>query len=281
MAIKNRKNTQTPSKDLRPIEISTKRANRYKKGMKLSKIPGFKYIFKHLFSPKTSTGSPIPINKSLGTYENQVLPLVVTEYFIKKASYIVLMDCPCRKANECKDHDYKIGCTWLGKDAARIEVKNFSGAHHATVEEALERERLAYENGLVPHLGRLRADSWKYGVLPDTGHFMSLCHCCSCCCILSTIKYGTSAIKKILKRMEGVTVNVNRDMCVGCGECFKVCIYDAMKMIDEKAKIDQDACLGCGRCANKCPNQAITIMIDNYSRIDELIAHIEAHVNVT
>ena len=268
-------------KDLRPIEISTKRANRYKKGMKLSKIPGIKYIFKHLFSPKTSTGSPIPINASLGTYENQVLPLVITEYFIKKASYIVLMDCPCRKANKCKDHDYKIGCTWLGKAAARIEVKNFSGAHHATVEEALERERLAYENGLVPHLGRLRADSWKYGVLPDTGHFMSLCHCCSCCCILSTIKYGTSSIKKILKRMEGVAVNVNRDICVGCGECFKVCIYDAMKMVDDKAKIDQDTCLGCGRCASKCPNQAITIMIDDYSRIDELIDRIEAAVDVT
>ncbi len=277
-----RKTNETKTlKDLRPIEISTKRANRYKKGMKLSKIPGIKYIFKHLFSPKTSTGSPIPINASLGTYENQVLPLVITEYFIKKASYIVLMDCPCRKANKCKDHDYKIGCTWLGKAAARIEVKNFSGAHHATVEEALERERLAYENGLVPHLGRLRADSWKYGVLPDTGHFMSLCHCCSCCCILSTIKYGTSAIKKILKRMEGVTVNVNRDICVGCGECFKVCIYDAMKMVDDKAKIDQDTCLGCGRCASKCPNQAITIMIDDYSRIDELIDRIEAAVDVT
>ena len=277
-----RKTNETKTlKDLRPIEISTKRANRYKKGMKLSKIPGIKYIFKHLFSPKTSTGSPIPINASLGTYENQVLPLVITEYFIKKASYIVLMDCPCRKANKCKDHDYKIGCTWLGKAAARIEVKNFSGAHHATVEEALERERLAYENGLVPHLGRLRADSWKYGVLPDTGHFMSLCHCCSCCCILSTIKYGTSSIKKILKRMEGVTVNVNRDMCVGCGECFKVCIYDAMKMVDDKAKIDQDTCLGCGRCASKCPNQAITIMIDDYSRIDELIDRIEAAVDVT
>jgi ferredoxin len=275
------KNKTKTVKDLHPIEISTKRANRYKKGMKLSKIPGFKYFFKRLFAPKTSNGSAIPINVSLGTYENQVLPLIVTEYFIKKASYIVLMDCPCRIANKCKNHDFKFGCTWLGKDAARIDVDKHPSAHQATVEEALERERLAYENGLVPHLGRLRADSWKYGVLPDTGHFMSLCHCCSCCCIISTIKYGTSVIKKILKRMEGVSVKVDRDKCRNCRNCFKVCIYDAMKLVDDKAMIDQETCKGCGRCERRCPNKAISIMIDDFANIEKLLARIESHVDVT
>lgn len=268
-------------RDLKPIEISTPRANRYKKMIKLSKIPIIKFMFKHLMDTKNSNGSPIPINVSLGTYEDQVLPLIVTEHFIKKASYIVLMDCGCRIANNCQNHDRTLGCAWLGQAAARIDVSKWPGAHHATVEEALERERLAYENGLVPHLGRLRGDSVRYEVLPDEGHFMSLCHCCPCCCILSTFKYGSSTLKKILKRMEGVEVKVNRDICAGCGECFKVCIYGAMKMIDEKAMIDQDTCLGCGRCERKCPNNAISITIDDYSRIDELIARIESHVDVT
>jgi len=269
------------NKDLKPIEINTPRANRYKKFVKLSKIPVIKTIFNRLMDTKNSNGSPIPINVSLGTYEDQVLPLIVTEHFIKKASHIVLMDCGCRIANNCQNHDHASGCTWLGKAAEKIDVSKWPGAHHATVEEALERERLAYENGLVPHLGRLRGDSVRYEVLPDDGHFMSLCHCCSCCCILSVFKYGSSALKKILKRMEGIEVKVNRDKCAGCGECFKVCIYDAIKMIDGKAMIDQETCLGCGRCERTCPNNAISITIDDYNRINELIARIESHVDVT
>jgi len=56
------------SKDLRPIEAHTKLMNRWKNGIRLSKIPGIKYFFKRIFGPKTSTGSPIPINVSLGAF---------------------------------------------------------------------------------------------------------------------------------------------------------------------------------------------------------------------
>ncbi len=272
---------KTQNKDLKPVEINTPRANRYKKLIRLSKIPIIKFITKRYFDTKNSTGSAIPINISLGTYEDQVLPLKVTEYFIKKASYIVMMDCPCRLANDCKNHDHTLGCTWLGQAAKRIDVSKWPNARHVTREEALLKERLAYENGLVPHLGRLRPDSVKYETLPDDGHFMSLCHCCSCCCILSTLKYGTPALKKIMKRMEGVQVEVDREICAGCGDCFKVCIYDALKMVDEKAFIDTNECLGCGRCERVCPNEAISITIDDYSRIDELITRIESRVDVT
>ncbi|MHA2298872.1 MAG: DUF362 domain-containing protein [Candidatus Hodarchaeales archaeon] len=282
---------RSPSKDLKPIEINTPRANRYKRLIRLSKIPVIKYFTKRYFDTKNSTGSAIPINnsltislnKSLGTYEDQVLPLKVTEHFIKKASHIVMMDCPCRSANDCKNHDHSLGCTWLGQASERMNLSKLHkfNARHVTVEEALLKERLAYENGLVPHLGRLRPDSVRYETLPDDGHFMSLCHCCSCCCILSTLKYGTSALKKIIKRMEGVEVEVNREICEGCGECFKVCIYDALKMVDERAFIDNNECLGCGRCERICPNAAISITIDDYSRIDELIARVESRVDVT
>ena len=266
--------------DLKPIEINTPRANRYKKLIKLTKVPVIKFFAKKFFDIKNSNGSPIPINVSLGTYEDKVLPLIVTEHFIKKASHIVMMDCGCRLANECQNHDVHLGCTWLGEATKRINLSKWPNARVVTVEEALERERLAYENGLVPHLGRLRPDSVKYEALPDEGQFMSLCHCCSCCCILSAMKYGSSALK-FLQRMEGVVVEVDRDICTGCCECFKVCIYNAMKMVDGKAFIDQIECVGCGRCERTCPNEAITITIDNYSRINELIIRIESHVDVT
>jgi len=95
------------------------------------------------------------------------------------------------------------------------------------------------------------------------------------------MKYGPSEYKDVVKRMEGVEVKVNRDICVGCGECFKVCIYDAMKMDGNKAMIDQKECKGCGRCEMVCPNGAISITIDGYDRIDELIARFESRVDIS
>ena len=254
--------------------------NLVKFGMKISNIPIIKRFFLKLFDPKNATVTSIPVNKSLGTFENQVLPLKVTEYFINKASYIFLMNyCPCRKDNNCKEHKRSLGCTFIGKGVLRINIPPERG-HLATKMEALERERLACENGLVPLLGRLGADSWIMGAIPDEGHFMTLCHCCPCCCHLDTIKYATKSIRNIFQRMEGIKVNVNRAVCFGCRKCLEVCIFDGMKIVDRKAIIDQDKCLGCGRCERKCPNGAITITIDDSKCIDELITRFEAFVDV-
>jgi len=270
--------------DLKPIEINTPRANKYKKLLKYAKLPIIKQLYRRIAYPdglENQTGTPIPINVSLGTYEDQILPFIVTEYFIKKAGTILLMDCPCRTANKCKNHDVHLGCTWLGRGAGKIDRSKWPGAHLATKEEALERERLAYENGLVPHLGKLRGDAVIYDVLDYQDEFMSICHCCPCCCIVSIMKYGPSDYKKIVKRMEGVEVRVNGEKCTGCGTCFKVCIYNGLKMKNDKTMIIQDNCMGCGRCERACPNGAISITIDDYSHINELIARFEERVDIS
>jgi ferredoxin len=249
--------------------------------LKLSKVPLFKPVFEQFIDTKNSTGTPIPINKSLGTYENQILPLAVVEYFINKASYIFLMNnCRCRIMNNCKDHDQSIGCTWIGKGVLKINVPPETG-HIATKEEALERSQLAYKNALVPTIGRLRGDSIMMGALPDTGHFLSLCYCCPCCCILGTWKESARSVRNIFQRMEGVSIKADRDICDGCELCTEVCIFNGMQIVDGKSVIDQDKCLGCGRCERVCPNEAINITIDDFKGFDKMIARIESYVDVT
>jgi len=51
-------------------------------------------------------------------------------------------------------------------------------------------------------------------------------------------------------------------------------------MIDERAKVNQENCMGCGRYEDICPNEAISITINDLSRIDELIHSLESHVKV-
>ena len=271
-------------KDLRPIEQDTPRFRKRKRLIKLAKVPILKQIIKKaLFSDGfvTQTASPIPINLSLGTYEDQIVPRKVAEYFIEKAGTILLIDCPCRTRNECKNHDIHLGCTWFGEGAKHVDLSKWPGAHFATKEEALERERLAYENGLVPHFGKLRGDAAIYDVLEYEDQFMDICHCCSCCCVASLIKYGPEYLRKMGQRMEGVEVKIDPDKCTGCGACFKNCIYDGLKMKDGKATINQDHCMGCGRCEMTCKNGAVSITIDDYSRIDELIERFESKVDIS
>lgn len=54
--------------------------------------------------------------------------------------------------------------------------------------------------------------------------------------------------KKIV-RLKGNVIN-NKEKCVYCGMCQKVCPYKAIK-VNEKTKawvIDNEVCLRCGKC---------------------------------
>ncbi|MFX0168229.1 MAG: FAD-binding protein [Candidatus Hodarchaeota archaeon] len=53
-------------------------------------------------------------------------------------------------------------------------------------------------------------------------------------------------------------LNINKDTCTGCGLCVKVCPFDAMKLIDDKAEATE-ACTLCGACVKVCPVDALFI----------------------
>lgn len=53
-------------------------------------------------------------------------------------------------------------------------------------------------------------------------------------------------------------LNVNKEECTGCGLCVKVCPFDAMHLVNEKAEADEK-CTLCGACVKVCPVDAISI----------------------
>jgi len=228
---------------------------------------------------KKNYGSYIPINESLGNYDNQVIPYKIFKHFIDKADGIVVEDiCGCRLKNECQHHDVSIGCMHIGSETKNIDLEDLEWGmrekipgRFTTKEEALERVKLAIENGLIPLLGRIN----------PTGHLMSMCFCCSCCCINGrSITYGPST-PKMFRRIEGLTVEVDPEVCVGCGDCLEVCVFKGMEMIDDKAQVNQKRCLGCGRCEMTCPNGAISIEFDDSTRVMGLIDKLETYVDVS
>jgi NAD-dependent dihydropyrimidine dehydrogenase PreA subunit len=244
-----------------------------------AKLPIFRVSRKESEKEGENYGSYIPVNKSLGTFENQILPEKVFKYFIDKASHIVIRTCGCRLALDCKDHDKSLGCMYMGDDTLKMVIPEEKG-RFVTKEEALERVRLAIDDGLIPLIGRAMGETESYGI-EDTGHFLSCCFCCSCCCANGKMAtYGPSTPSKIYHRMEGINVNVDKEICKGCGECVKVCVFRGREIIEGKAVVDQERCLGCGRCETTCPEHATSIEINDMDRIYKLIGKIESLVDV-
>lgn len=246
--------------------------------MSLARIPAFRPLFEKFMGTEESTSVMIPINQALGTYQNQVLPLTVLEYFLNKASHIFLMDhCRCRLDKKCKDYDPYTACMALGKGVLRMKYPG----RLANKEEALERAKKAINSGLVPTFGRLRADSLAYGAMPDLGDLFTLCYCCPCCCVVGGVKKSPKYLREIFQRLEGLIVEKDETICQNCGKCLEVCIFGGMEKVNDQVKFNLDKCFGCGRCERVCPNGAISLRMEDYTNIDKMIARIEAHVDIT
>ena len=56
--------------------------------------------------------------------------------------------------------------------------------------------------------------------------------------------------------------HVAEKLCIGCGQCRKICAHGAPIINDGKAVIDHDRCVGCGRCIAVCPKNAVQINWD-------------------
>lgn len=54
----------------------------------------------------------------------------------------------------------------------------------------------------------------------------------------------------------GVRVSWEKDKCISCGICKKVCREGAISMEDGRITIDRGKCNFCGRCAFSCPTDA-------------------------
>jgi UDP-glucose 4-epimerase len=248
----------------------------------LSKLPFSKSFRKEekVEEKREEYGSYIPINLSAGEYQNEVIPLKVFEYFIEKASNIVVCHCLCRINYDCQNHDKTLGCMYMGDDTKNMVLTDIQRT--ISKEEAVQYVKKAIDDGLIPLIGRSVGETEGQSI-EDTGHFLSSCFCCTCCCInakmISNASYAMIS-DNMIKKMKGLETKIDPAKCVGCGTCLEVCVFKGREIVNGKATIDPEFCLGCGRCVDVCPNGAISIQIGDSSYIDELIAKIESIVDV-
>jgi NAD-dependent dihydropyrimidine dehydrogenase PreA subunit len=112
-------------------------------------------------------------------------------------------------------------------------------------DEALAMMRENEEEGLCHTV-------WSF-VTPFIG---GICNCSlpGCMAMKTTLTHRTP----VMFRGEYVA-RVDPEKCSGCGECVKICPFDAYLPHKRKAKarVDWKKCYGCGICRNACARGAI------------------------
>ncbi len=62
--------------------------------------------------------------------------------------------------------------------------------------------------------------------------------------------------EKIKKKVDMI-IQINQELCLGCGICMDTCPSGAILMDGQRAVIDITLCNNCEACIDACPNEAI------------------------
>jgi ferredoxin len=118
-------------------------------------------------------------------------------------------------------------------------------AREVTREEALRILDKNEETGLVLQPGNAQRPEF-------------ICSCCGCCCGLLRDLKKMNNPAKLMKT--NFYVEIDTDLCTGCGTCIDRCQMSALTLIDDVSTLNRKKCLGCGLCVVTCPTDAITLM---------------------
>jgi Pyruvate/2-oxoacid:ferredoxin oxidoreductase delta subunit len=189
----------------------------------------------------------------------QVVPIEDVERILGFTTSIVRLACICRHVAFGPEHRYCYGISLgpqggelldivRGVDPAYLIGPQTGGLEYLGKDEALALMRENEEEGLCHTV-------WSF----VTPFIAGICNCSlpGCLAMKATLTYKTP----VMFRSEYVA-RVDEEKCNGCGQCAKLCPFEAFEPRKRKAKarVDWTKCYGCGICRDACVMEAIELV---------------------
>ena len=74
-------------------------------------------------------------------------------------------------------------------------------------------------------------------------------------------------VSKLTKKFIASRPTLEKDECIGCGECARICPAKAIKIKKQKAIINRKKCIKCYCCQEFCPKGAMKVKRTNIARL--------------
>lgn len=199
----------------------------------------------------------IPMNLQIPDTREVIPSIDQMEVLLSKCRRFAVVDCMCRVA---QDRAHKRECSFpvegvcLEFDAVAESEIAAGTAKEITRREALDIIRRCRDLGMVQ-------------IISNAEHPLCVCNCCKCCCVCM----------RSLERYEDTVCEVSRyaadaaarENCVGCGSCARMCVMEAVSIVNGKVQIASQKCIGCGLCVSRCP-KAVLRMVKRPGAIDRV-----------
>jgi len=199
------------------------------------------------FSTKIPQLRTIPVEQSF-TPEHLVANYDHVKKLVDAAEGpFAVADCVCRQAqdllgNPCRATSRRETCLGFG-EFAQLYIDEGWG-RQISKEELLGIIEQNAKDGLILQPSNSQAVEY-------------ICSCCGCCCALLL---GTKMSRHPVRyHSSNFYVEIDPELCTGCGTCVDKCQMDAITLVEEKSQLNLDRCIGCGVCAVNCPSAAITL----------------------
>lgn len=185
----------------------------------------------------------------------QVIPIEDIERVLNITNSIVRIPCVCRKSTTGKEARvcFLISMNPGKMGMADIVDQSFFGGPDVAKFEKIEK-KVALDFMKERELRGAFHSIWAHG----TPYISGICNCDNTGCIPLKMY---EKVTPIFFRAEYV-IRLDRDACIGCKACIKICPFNALEYdsATKKNRPDYEKCYGCGICRTVCKKNALTLI---------------------